>query len=123
LLNLSRSRSRTCHSRGVSTSSCFGLPRGTAECYQPTPRICPPVPDAHGYQYFYDGSTLTDLLGTERYTVPSALAAFLEGLTPAMPAIENQEPAGSLLWWPVMAGGGLVAIAAAVWLQRRVGKA
>ncbi|HEX5140553.1 MAG TPA: hypothetical protein VFX19_06400 [Dehalococcoidia bacterium] len=77
------------------------------------------VPDAHGYQYFYDGSTLTDLLGTERYTVPSVLGAFLHSLTPEMPAIENQEPAGSLLWWPVMIGGGLAAIAAAVWLQRR----
>ncbi len=77
------------------------------------------IADGPGYEYYYDGSTLTDSFGAERYAVNPALQSFLNGLGPAMPAIDNEEPPGSLLWWPVMGGGGLVLIGAAWWLNRR----
>jgi hypothetical protein len=77
------------------------------------------IADGPGYQYYYDGSSLTDSFGAERYAVPAALRSLLDGLTPSMPAIENEDPPGSLLWWPVMVGGGLLLIGAAWWLNRR----
>jgi hypothetical protein len=74
--------------------------------------------EGRALQYYYDpaAATLTDALGSERYTgVPAGV------LPPsaAAPTIEQQEPQGSLLWWPVMIGGGVVCLAAAVWLHRR----
>jgi hypothetical protein len=70
-------------------------------------------------RYFYDGRTLTESLGTERYDATS-VAGTLDGLAPAStPAIQNEDPAGSLLWWPVMIGGGIAALGAALWLRRR----
>ncbi len=33
--------------------------------------------------------------------------------------VKQNKPAGSQLWWPVMIGGGLLAIGLAVWWQRR----
>ena len=77
------------------------------------------IADGPGYQYYYDGTSLTDSFGAERYAIPPALRSLLDGLTPSMPAIENEEPPGSLLWWPVMGGGGLLAIGAAYYLNRR----
>ncbi len=77
------------------------------------------IADGPGYQYYYDGSSLTDSFGAERYTVGPALATLLDGLTPSLPAIDHEDPPGSLLWWPVMGGGGLVLIGAAWWLNRR----
>jgi hypothetical protein len=77
------------------------------------------IPDGPGYEYYYDGATLTDSFGAERYTAPAALRSLLDGLTPLTPPIENEDPPGSLLWWPVMAGGGLALIAAAYYLNRR----
>jgi len=77
------------------------------------------IADGPGYEYYYDGSSLTDSFGAERYAVSPALQSFLDGLAPALPAIDNEEPPGSLLWWPVMGGGGLVLIGAAWWLNRR----
>ena len=77
------------------------------------------IADGPGYEYYYDGSTLTDSFGSERYAVNPALQSFLNELAPAMPEIDNEDPPGSLLWWPVMGGGGLVLIGAAWWLNRR----
>ena len=77
------------------------------------------IADGPGYEYYYNGSTLTDSFGAERYAIGPALQPFLSGLTPAVPAIDNEEPPGSLLWWPVMGGGGFVLICAAWWLNRR----
>jgi hypothetical protein len=48
------------------------------------------------------------------------VADLLASITPEPPpAIKHEEPVGSLLWWPVMIGGGLVAIGAAIWLRRK----
>lgn len=91
----------------------------------------PPQPTSDGFwlvvtlvegralQYYYDGATLHESLGSERYDA-SSVADLLDTLAPAsVPQIEQQEPAGSLLWWPVMVGGGFIAIGAAIWLRRR----
>ncbi len=77
------------------------------------------IADGPGYEYYFDGSTLTDSFGAERYVVSAALQSFLGGLTASTPPINNEEPSGSLLWWPVLGGGGLVLIGAAWWLNRR----
>ena len=80
------------------------------------------IADGPGYEYYYDGSALTDSFGAERYAVSPALQTLLNGLVPLTPAIDNEESPGSLLWWPVMGGGGLVLIGAAWWLNRRNGE-
>jgi hypothetical protein len=77
------------------------------------------IPDGPGYEYYYNGATLTDSFGAERYSVSPALRSLLEGLTLSTPAIQNEDSPGSLLWWPVMLGGGVAAIGAAYWLNRR----
>ena len=77
------------------------------------------IADGPGYEYYYDGATLTDSFGAERYAVSPAMQTLLNGLVPLTPAIDNEEPPGSLLWWPVMGGGGLLLITAAWWLDRR----
>jgi hypothetical protein len=70
-------------------------------------------------RYFYDGESLTEAMGTERYPAAAASGS-LDALAPmSTPAIAQEEPAGSALWWPVMVGGGLAALSAALWLQRR----
>ena len=77
--------------------------------------------EGRSLRYFYDGATLTESLGTERYDA-SSVAQALAAIAPAgTPAIGQEEPEGSLLWWPVMVGGGLAALGAAVWLRRRGG--
>ena len=77
------------------------------------------LPEGRTLRYFYDGELLTESLGTERYETSSA-SEMLEQLRPeSFPAIEQESPAGSLLWWPVMLGAGAAAIGAAVWLRRR----
>lgn len=69
--------------------------------------------------YYFDGLALTELLGTERYESPAVTEA-LAAIAPAdIPVLIGKEPVGSLLWWPVMAGGGLIALGIAVWLRRR----
>lgn len=70
-------------------------------------------------RYFFDGGTLTEALGTESYDA-SSVAHILEASRPqALPVIEHEEPAGSLLWWPVALGGAAVAFAGAFWLRIR----
>jgi len=54
-------------------------------------------------------------LGTESYTIRNILPT-----TAGEPLqIEQQEPHGSELWWPVMLGGGAALLGAAVWARRR----
>ena len=78
------------------------------------------LPEGRTLRYFYDGTTVVEGLGTERYDA-AAVAEMLDGLAPSdLPAIAQQEPAGSLLWWPVMLGGGALAIGIAVWLRKRL---
>jgi hypothetical protein len=70
-------------------------------------------------RYFFDGISLTESLGTEQYDA-SPVAATLNALAPvSSPVIRHEEPAGSLLWWPVMVGGSLTALGAAYLLRRR----
>jgi len=73
--------------------------------------------EGRALQYHYDPASdaLTDALGTETYVIPAGLPT-----TPGdPPQIEQQEPHGSKLWWPVMLGGGAALLAAAIWLRRR----
>ena len=73
--------------------------------------------EGRSLQYFYesDTNTLTDFLGTESYTIRNILPT-----TAGEPLqIEQQEPHGSKLWWPVMLGGGAALLGAAVWARRR----
>ena len=72
--------------------------------------------EGRAIQYLYDpeSQTLTDALGTEVYSIVPL------PLDPATPLQLEQQPAqGSKLWWPLMLGGGIALLAAAVWLQRR----
>jgi hypothetical protein len=70
-------------------------------------------------RYYYDGSTLTEGLGTERYDASSVTDILSAAASSDPPVLDEEKPAGSLLWWPVMFGGGIVALGIAVWLQRR----
>jgi hypothetical protein len=75
--------------------------------------------EGRSLRYYYRAGMLTEALGTERYD-GDAVADLLASITPEPPpAIEQEEPVGSLLWWPVMIGGGLAAIGAAIWLRRK----
>lgn len=75
--------------------------------------------EGRSLRYYYSQGVLTEALGTERYDA-TAIADILEGIAPEQAAtIVQDEPAGSLLWWPVTIGGGLAAIGAAIWLQRK----
>lgn len=78
------------------------------------------LPEGHARQYYYDGATTVyEALGTERYDATS-VAPLLNGLAPESTLdIEQQEPVGGLYWWPLTIGGGLGAIALAVWFRRR----
>jgi hypothetical protein len=70
--------------------------------------------------YFDPGSpaTLTDALGSERYTVSPALASVLSTIKPAAVPLGDQTSPGSKAWWVIMAGVGLACLVAAVWLAR-----
>ena len=100
----------------------------------PTPKLqdpSPPVVGNEGFwiivtllegrdlRYYYDGQSLTESLGTERYDATDVSDLLGEMAPLSMPQIEQEAPAGSLIWWPLMIGGGLVALGAAVWLRRR----
>ena len=75
--------------------------------------------EGRSLRYYYRVGMLTESLGTERYDATIA-RDLMAGITPDPAAtIEQERPAGSLLWWPVMVGGGLAAIGVAVWLRRR----
>jgi hypothetical protein len=77
------------------------------------------LPEGRALRYYYDGETVTEALGTERYDA-SAVNEMLEAVVPQdLPVIAEQEPVGSLLWWPVMVGGGLAAIGLAIWLRMK----
>jgi hypothetical protein len=72
--------------------------------------------EGRALQYHYDPATgtLTDFLRTETYTIRNLLPS----TAGEPPQIEQQEPRGSLLWWPVMLGGSVALLAAAVWFRR-----
>ncbi len=55
---------------------------------------------------------LTPIVGTYD---PATLGATMTA------TVKQNKPAGSQLWWPVMVGGGLLAIGLAIWWQRRFG--
>jgi hypothetical protein len=75
--------------------------------------------EGRSLRYYYRLGMLTEALGTEQYDARS-LGDLMASIVPDPPApIAQDEPAGSWLWWPVMAGGGLVAVGAAMWLRRR----
>lgn len=74
--------------------------------------------------YSVGSGTLVDALGQEVYAVPKRwlqpiLGDYGPGFDDFKRPIEQQDPVGSLVWWPVMLGGGIGLLAAAVWLQRR----
>jgi hypothetical protein len=73
--------------------------------------------EGRALQYFFEPESqrLTDFLGTETYTVRN----IPPGTIGVPRQIEQQDPAGSLLWWPVMLGGGAGLLVAAVWLRNR----
>jgi hypothetical protein len=73
--------------------------------------------EGRALQYFFqpESQRLTDFLGTETYTVRN----IPPGTIDEPRQIEQQEAHGSLLWWPVMLGGGAGLLAAAVWLRKR----
>jgi hypothetical protein len=78
------------------------------------------LPEGRALSYHYDpaAGSLTDSLGTESHDV-SALG--LPHTPPAEPpSIRHGSRPGSLLWWPVMLGGGLGLLALAVWTRGRI---
>ena len=81
------------------------------------------LPEGRAVQLLYSpapDSSLIDSLGGERYAVTPLLHAAIRavGASPTL-EIEQQEPRGSDLWWPVMLGAGLALLGAAWWLRRR----
>ncbi len=77
------------------------------------------LPEGRTQQYFLDTTTgvLTDSLGAESYDMSGLVGGALPGSEAALP-LEQQEPAGSPLWWLLAAGGGIGLLASAVWLRR-----
>ncbi len=76
--------------------------------------------EGRSLRYYYDGTTLTEGLGTERYDAASVAGVLDDAASMDQPVIEQERPAGSLLWWPVAGGGGLAAIGIAIWLRKRL---
>jgi hypothetical protein len=76
--------------------------------------------EGRALQYHYNPSTgaLVDSLGTESYTFEDRV---LPATTGEPLQLLQQPPQGSKLWWPLMLGGGIALLGAAVWLQRRSG--
>jgi len=75
--------------------------------------------EGRSLQYFYNTSTLTltDALGTETFDLRAAGGGgILESAEIAR--IEQQDPVGSWVWWPVMVGGGVALLAFAIWLRK-----
>jgi hypothetical protein len=78
------------------------------------------LPEGRSLQYFYNTSTLTltDALGTETFDLKTSAGGGIPESAEVAP-IEQESPAGSVLWWPVMIGGGVALLTLAIWLQRR----
>lgn len=75
--------------------------------------------EGRSLRYYYSDGVFTEALGTERYAT-AAVQDILDRIGPDPPSpIAQESPAGSLLWWPVTILGGLAAIGAAIWLQRK----
>jgi hypothetical protein len=78
------------------------------------------LPEGRSLEYFYDtaNATLTDALGIETFDLKAAAGGGIPE-SAEVAQIEQQSPAGSLLWWPIMIGGGVAFLVLAVWLRRR----
>lgn len=76
--------------------------------------------------YDYERGTLTDSLGQQSYTAPSdwlrpVIGDYDEGTLAALSGtIAQDEERGSLWWWPLVVGAGLLYVAIAVWADRRI---
>ncbi len=80
--------------------------------------------EGRSVQLFYGAPAglpvLTDYLGSERYPVSPPLDAAIRAVQPEPPRdVKHEQGRGSSLWWPVMVGGGLALLGAAVWMRRR----
>jgi hypothetical protein len=80
--------------------------------------------EARALRFVYEPTIglLIDPLGMEAYTIgPNALEnAIGNGAAFAPLLVAQEDSPGSLLWWPVMVGGGLALIGAAIWLRNRL---
>jgi hypothetical protein len=76
--------------------------------------------EGRSLQLFYEprSASLTDALGTERYSVTPALAAVLGSIKPTPHSIDDAVNPGSSAWWVVMIAGGILGLAAAYWFLR-----
>jgi len=71
-------------------------------------------------RYHPASRTLSDLQGFESYSVPPDFERVTIGARPAPPGFSDERSPGSPGWWVVGLGSGALAIAAALWLQRRL---
>jgi len=79
------------------------------------------LPEGRAQQYFLDtaNGSLTDALGTESYDVSELIGGVLPATGGATP-IEQDDPAGSRVWWLLAAMGGATVIGLAFWRRRQV---
>lgn len=80
--------------------------------------------EARALRFIYEPTIglLIDPLGMEAYSIaPNALESAVGNGAAFKPLLVAQEDSpGSVLWWPVMLGGGLALIGAAIWLRNRL---
>ena len=78
------------------------------------------LPEGRSLQYFVDtaGGFLTDALGTETYDVSGLIGGVLPATAETL-QIEDEDPAGSQLWWLLAVGGGVSLLGLAFALRVR----
>ena len=79
------------------------------------------LPEGRSLRYFVDtaAGSLTDALGTESYDIGDAIGGRIPE-SAAVSLIEDEDPAGSPLWWFVAVGGGGALLVLALALQRGI---